>query len=108
MLKGVEVYVWKPLDRDWHFSVLCGTNRNKTLAEIADPDNVLVGIGAFKVKLSTLAVGEHVILIRMSSDGSGLPVWDRSKYGQVPSDMVNDLKDQCHKLGIELCVQYVQ
>ncbi len=104
MGKGVELYAWKPMDSDWHFSVLPGTNCSKTIAMIADPDHVVVGTGSLKAKLSTLAVGEHVVPIRMSCDAHGLPVWEWSKRGQLPADLVRDLKDHCNKLGIELYV----
>ncbi len=35
-MKGYELYSWQDGDR-WYFSVLVGTNRNKTLDEIRSP-----------------------------------------------------------------------
>ena len=61
MFKGVELYSWRDSpNRQWSFSLLAGTNRNKTLKEIKSPKSVIVGVKELKRRMSDLAVGEHI------------------------------------------------
>jgi hypothetical protein len=59
--KGVELYSWSECTQcAWHFSLLLGTNRMKTLAEIKAPSQTLVGVPQLKEHLSRLPSGEQV------------------------------------------------
>lgn len=70
--KGWELYSWKPAvstkvnarfkqrSSFWHFSLLVGTNREKSLEEILDPKQQIVGVAALKTRLGQLAAGEFV------------------------------------------------
>ncbi len=64
--KGVELYSWKsgPANQ-WSYSLLPGTNRNKTLAEITEPRNAISGVNELKVQLAKLAKGEQVFWTSM-------------------------------------------
>jgi hypothetical protein len=61
MFKGVELYSWKDsTSGTWSYSLLPGTNRNKTLAEIKAPQVAISKVAQLKRLLSNLAEGEHV------------------------------------------------
>jgi hypothetical protein len=58
--KGVELYSWKERDGSLRFSLLWGTNRNKTDREIKTPRCTLKDIAALKAALGRLAKLEQV------------------------------------------------
>jgi hypothetical protein len=58
--KGMELFSWKPAGKDWHFSLLIGTNRQKPDSMITAPETEIVGVGNLKQKLASLAKGEQV------------------------------------------------
>ena len=86
--KGMELYSWKPAGKDWHFSLLPGTNRIKSPMEKTDSKDTVVGIANLKARLARMAKGEQVF-------------W-RSLSGEIPPEMVEDLKDFCTKHDITL------
>ena len=55
--KGIELNSWKLATGDWHFSLLMGTNRKKSIQEITDPKVTIVGVDNLKKKLSELQKG---------------------------------------------------
>lgn len=69
-LKGYELYSWLE-DGQWHFTLITGTNRNKTLEEIVSKDDFIseagwvkvhvVGVDAVKNALSKLPQNEIII-----------------------------------------------
>lgn len=68
-MKGYELYSWEE-DNQWHFSLITGTNRNKTLEEITSKEDYIseaawvrihvIGVDAIKMVLSKLPQNEHV------------------------------------------------
>ena len=58
--KGVELYSWQDPNGRFRFSLLWGTNRNKTEGEIRAPDCVLMDVPAVEAAFGRLAQGEHV------------------------------------------------
>ncbi len=69
MGKGVELYSWRePGYEQWRFSLLPGTNRNKTLAEVKAPEHTIVTVEALKQQLAHLAVGEYVFWIKRDQE----------------------------------------
>jgi hypothetical protein len=58
-MKGYELYSW--LDgSQWKFSLLLGTNREKSLEEIKSKGNVLIGMDALKSTLEKVPAGQYV------------------------------------------------
>jgi hypothetical protein len=67
--KGYELYSWQQ-DAEWHFTLITGTNRNKTIEEVLSPVPLVVsdgwvhihavGVEEITAALSRLPVGEHV------------------------------------------------
>jgi diacylglycerol kinase (ATP) len=55
--KGMELYSWQNEDSGWQFSILEGTNRNKTLEEVQATPLDLQGI---KNAIAKMAVGESL------------------------------------------------
>lgn len=87
--KGMELYSWKPEGKDWHFSLLTGTNRLKTTEEITRPDQAIVGMANLRKRLSTLAIGESVF-------------WRNLAKKPVPEDMAKELKSLCEGIRVKL------
>ena len=71
-MKGWEIYSWQ-VDGTWYYSLLVGTNRNKTLEEVQDPAVRLESIEALKERLSQLAEGEWVTWLVLDYGGLELP-----------------------------------
>jgi hypothetical protein len=70
-MKGFDLYVWKK-GRDTFYTLLPGTNRNKTPAEIFDTNKATKGIEAAKKKIDQIAPGEYVFLKWVEIDSTGL------------------------------------
>jgi hypothetical protein len=76
-MKGYELYSWLE-DGQWHFTLITGTNRNKTLAEITSKEDFIseagwvkvhvVGVDAVKNVLSKLPQDEFVIWLAEMRD----------------------------------------
>jgi len=59
--KGYELYSWQNPDGSWDFSLLIGTNRNKTVEEIFDKKVSIHGLDQLKERISQLPEGTHVV-----------------------------------------------
>jgi hypothetical protein len=71
-MKGWEIYSWQ-VDGVWYYSMLIGTNRNKTLQEVQDPSVRLASLEALKTKLASLARGEWVTWLVLDGTVLALP-----------------------------------
>jgi len=58
-MKGYELYSWKEGDQ-WKFSLLIGTNRDKTLEEIKSASVVLADVDALLSSLEKIPAGEYI------------------------------------------------
>ena len=58
-MKGYELYSWQE-DNQWDFSLLVGTNREKTLDEIKSVDTVLLDVDALISTLEKVPPGQYV------------------------------------------------
>lgn len=101
-LKGYELYSWK-IKNHWYYSLLPGTNRAKTYAEITAPGIVQRDTAGLKAQLKKLPKGEVVLWMADAPAGAA-----RSATGQVlnvkhPSrTRIKSIKAICDKLGIRL------
>jgi hypothetical protein len=110
-MKGYELYSWKS-GRAWRFTLVTGTNRLKTLAEITSPESVVEdhvckitveGVPALKEALDRLPSGEQVSWWEkrdLPSD-SLLP---RARLKLPPRSLVRDVQSHCSERDIELTV----
>jgi hypothetical protein len=58
-MKGYELYSWEK-DGEWYFSILIGTNREKTIEEIQSSDATLKGMDELKAELESIPAGQYV------------------------------------------------
>jgi hypothetical protein len=96
--KGWELYSW--YDKEWTFSLVRGTNRIKSDAEVINDNHISIGIQELKKALSKMPKNEIVSW----SDGHLLKkVSLNSKHFIIPSDeIVSDIRNFCSSAGITL------
>lgn len=110
-MKGYELYSWQE-EGQWHFTLITGTNRNKTLAEIVSGENIeaedgwvslhVAGVGKIKDILSRVPTGEFV---GWSGGQFVLPTEQSvSKLVLPPKDIVDEIKACAEQLGIDFTV----
>lgn len=87
--KGMELYSWLPAGKDWHFSLLPGTNRLKSVPEIKAEETAIAGSDDLKVRLARLAEGESVF-------------WQHLAEESFPEGMAQDLQAYCDGLRVKL------
>ena len=88
-MKGYELYSWQD-GGQWKFSVLVGTNREKTLDEIKTADVVLSGVDALKSTLEKMPAGQYI-------------TWSsRETLSFPPEDMRNQIEQACKDKGLIL------
>src|SRR5919106_5471102 len=58
-MKGYELYSWRD-GNQWNFSLLVGTNREKTLDEIKDAKTVLRGVDVLTSALEQIPAGQYI------------------------------------------------
>ena len=90
-MKGYELYSWQEKG-EWYFTLLTGTNRIKTYAEVTSPDVRVKDPEALKSELDRLSVGEQVFWLVGRVPGMTLP----------PEAVVNELREYCEGRGIRL------
>jgi hypothetical protein len=90
-MKGYELYSWQD-GGQWKFSLLVGTNREKTLDEIKSADIVLSGVDALKSKLEEIPAGQYV-------------TWSsRESLSFPPDDIIQQVEQTCKDQGLILSV----
>jgi hypothetical protein len=105
-MKGYELYSW-PVDDDWHFTLITGTNRLKAMEEITtgedqiDPEGgvkiSVTGVNAIKDTLARLPVGEQIFWVGgwyLYFDILTLP----------PQEIIDEVQVYCQELGLDLIV----
>jgi hypothetical protein len=110
-MKGYELYSWL-LDSGWHFTLITGTNRNKTLEEIVSGDNIesedgwvdihTLGVEGIKNVLSRVPEGEFV---SWNVGQFVLPTEQAvAKLVLPPADIVNEIKDYAEQRGLDFMI----
>lgn len=88
-MKGYELYSWQE-NNQWNFSLLVGTNREKTLEEIKASDTTLRGIDALTSALEQMPSGQHI-------------TWSsRETLSFPPDDIIEQVKRDCEDKGLIL------
>ena len=90
-MKGYELYSWQD-GSQWKFSLLVGTNREKTLDEIKSADVVLSGVDALQSKLEEIPAGQYVTWA--SKETLSLP----------PEDILKKVEQTCEDEGLILTI----
>ena len=108
-MKGYELVSWE-VDGTWNFTLVTGTNREKTFEELMTPDSsvsdngfvkiTVPGLGQIKEALGMLPEGSEVFWGGMSLAGQ---VPDGTVYFTYPPQaMMDEIASFCEKNGIQL------
>ena len=92
-MKGYELYSWQDSGQ-WHFAVLPGTNRDKTIEEIRAPATSVKEENALEAIIRTLPSGQFVTWWGAGRDGLGYP----------PEGVIERVKQLCAERGLQLSV----
>jgi len=90
-MKGYELYSWQDSSQ-WKFSLLVGTNREKTLDEIKSTDTVLLGVDALKSTLEKVPAGQYI-------------TWSlKETLSFPPEDVIAQVEQICKEKGLMLSI----
>jgi hypothetical protein len=103
-MKGYEIYSWNGGEQDWWFTLIAGTNRNKSCDEVVVDEDVVDagsvvntvshGVDAFNATLSRLPAGETILWWQT------LPECDLLA---VPGpEIVEEIRIHCTALALDL------
>jgi hypothetical protein len=110
--KGYELYSWEE-DGQWHFTLITGTNRNKTVEEIISKEDIIsetgwvrvhvMGVNAIRAVLSKLHQDEEIVWLAR-------PRSEQTPPGDIdfmfpPEQIINSVKEQAEQCGVDLVVQ---
>jgi len=88
-MKGYELYSWQD-GGQWKFSLLVGTNREKTLEEIKSADAVLTGVDELTSTLEKIPEGQYI-------------TWSsRETLPFPPTDIRSQVEQICNDHGLIL------
>ena len=88
-MKGYELYSWQE-GSQWTFSLLVGTNREKTLEEIKSAAILLSGVDELKSVLETIPSGQYI-------------TWSsRETLAFPPDDLLKQIEQTCEDQGLIL------
>lgn len=107
--KGYELYSWQE-DDQWHFTLITGTNRTKTMEEITSGENLIsdtgwvrihvVGEETIKAVLSRLYGGESVYWCdELHIEGATEPDLELP-----PEDAANSIKEHAEQCGLDFAI----
>jgi len=104
--KGYELYSWEQ-DNQWHFTLITGTNRTKTMEEITSGDDYISETGWVKIHVTGVDEIKH-ILSRLPQGESVL--WcDELHIGQTtdtdlqlpPENITDAIKEYAEQCGLD-------
>jgi hypothetical protein len=90
-MKGFELYSWEQ-DRQWCFSLLIGTNREKTMEEIQSPEATLQGMEELQADLASIPSGQYITW--SAFDPLAFP----------PEDLIQQVVEFCTEHGLKLSI----
>lgn len=101
-LKGYQLFTWHEKGH-WHYSLLPGTNRERTYAEITAPATVIIGTSGFESELKRLPKGTEVLWQSDAPPGIKRPAAsDVISFKHPSRKRIERIKSVCDKLGIKL------
>ncbi|HSJ86545.1 MAG TPA: hypothetical protein VK909_04990 [Anaerolineales bacterium] len=90
-MKGYELYSWQEANQ-WDFSLLVGTNREKTLDEIKSVDTVLLDVDALLSTLEKVPPGQYI-------------TWSSKETLSFPPDnIIKQVEQVCKDKGLILTI----
>ncbi len=110
-MKGYELYSWSE-DGKWRFTLITGTNRNKTLDEIVTGEDVISESGWVNVHMTGSEETKEVLSKLAQNE---FVIWITALWGQVeqtdinvqlpPEQLVNEIREYMLQLGLDLHIQ---
>ena len=109
-LKGYELYSWRE-DSQWHFTLITGTNRLKTIEEITSEGDVsgtgwvkiqVVGADAIKNALSKLPQGEDIMWLEGPRSEQAPP--GDIEFMFPPEQIIDGVREHAEESGLNLVV----
>lgn len=85
LLKGYELVSWKS-DQEWNFTLISGTNRQKTFEELISPESFITEEGY--VKITVTSVEDIMRVLERVPAGESIAWSGMSLTGQVPSGTI--------------------
>jgi hypothetical protein len=92
-MKGWELYSWK-VDGQWKYSILIGTNRNKTYQEIISGNLLVTGEKELKNLMAQIPEGEYVFWFKGDQSAASIAS-GFSNFKLPPAEVVDDIKQFC-------------
>ncbi|MDZ4835413.1 MAG: hypothetical protein SGJ27_16670 [Candidatus Melainabacteria bacterium] len=89
LFKGLELYMWRVDDKP-HWSMLMGTNRNKTKAEIRRKEETIKSVDEITRLLEKVAPGEYIILVDQ----------EKAEGKKNSREEISTIKAVCKKLNL--------
>ena len=88
-MKGYELYSWQD-GNTWRFSLLTGTNREKSLDEIKSADVVLSDVEALEAALQQMPAGQYI-------------TWSsKETLSFPPQEIIEQVEKACEEQGLIL------
>jgi len=110
-MKEYELYSWEE-DNQWHFTLITGTNRTKTLEEIVSTGDSISESGWVKIQVS--GVDEIIDIITRIPQGEHVFWCDEKHLGQAtetdikiqlpPEQIINAITEVAEQCGLNLMV----
>ena len=107
-MKGYELYSWTE-DSQWYFTLITGTDRNKTLEEITSSGDIIseagwvkihvVGVDAIKAVLSKFAQGEEILWL--AGPRSDQTPSNSINFMLPPESSVDSIKEHALTSGLD-------
>jgi hypothetical protein len=111
-VKGYELYSWQE-GSQWHFTLITGTNRNKTLEEIISNEDIIsedgwvqihvVGVDAIKAVLSKLRQGEKILWLARPRAEQTPP--SNINFMLPPEPIIDSIKEHAGQCDLDLLIQ---
>jgi hypothetical protein len=107
--KGYELYSWQE-NNQWHFTLITGTNRLKSLGEITSGEDLVradgwvkisvQGLDAIQNSLNRLPQHEEIVWVNRLE-----PAETQTALIKLPPDkMINTIQEYCKQSGLNLYV----
>ncbi len=110
-MKGYELYSWSE-DSQWHFTLITGTNRNKTLDETVSEDDFIsqagwvrihvVGIDDIKAVFSKIPQNEHVLWLASMREQTAQATVNITL---PPGPTVDTIREYARGCGLDFAVE---
>jgi hypothetical protein len=109
--KGYELYSWEK-EGQWHFTLITGTNRIKTIEEITSKGDFIsetgwvkiqvVGADAIRAVLSKLPQGEEIVWLDSTRSEQAPP--GNIEFMFPPEQIIDSVKEHAEECGLNLQV----